>query len=330
MVLTIGCASAPPEIRFESVPPAPSDDPHPNRDHVPLVSLEDLQEFDRMSIDVVSTEGAGSSTTGARKVLIRLVEGDRTVQLKAKNFPPFLDGLNNSPRKELAAFAIQRLFLDPIDYVVPTFGVRCIPLEEWETRNIGLPTRIDGTECALVSYAFWLRDVTLPDPLFDEQRFATDPRYAYHLANFNVLTYLVNHHDNRKGNFLVSKNDQDRRVFAIDNGTTFGAILFNWFYPPSYSWRKIKVPALPRNTVERLRELREEDLRFLSVLAQLEADSEGILRLQKPGEPIDEDQGVRVRGTTLQLGLTEDEIDDVWERIQQLLEEIDDDEIGVF
>jgi hypothetical protein len=140
----------------------------------------------------------------------------------------------------------------------------------------------------------------------------------------------VNHHDNRKGNFLVSENEQDRRVFAIDNGTTFGAILFNWFYPPSFSWRKIKVPALPRKTVERLRALTREDLQFLSVLAQLDADPDGILHLEEPSEPIDETEGVRVRGTTLQLGLTDDEIDDVWERIQQLLEDVDAGRIGVF
>ena len=330
VILAVGCASPPPQIRFEAVPPSPSTELHPNRNHAPLASLEDRRRFDRMAIDIVSEEGAGSSTTGARKVVVRLVDDGRTVELKTKNFPPFLDGLNNSPRKELAAFAVQGLFLDPVDYVVPTFGVRCVPLEEWGERNIGVPVRIPETECALVSYAFWLRDVTLPDPLYDEERFATEPRYAYYLGNFNILTYLVNHHDNRMGNFLVSENDQDRRVFAIDNGTTFGAILFNWFYPPSFSWRKIKVPALPRKTVERLRALTEEDLETLAVIAQLEADPDGILRLEEPGAPIDEDEGVSVEGTTLQLGLTEDEIEDVWERIEDLLEDIDDGTIGLF
>jgi hypothetical protein len=181
-----------------------------------------------------------------------------------------------------------------------------------------------------VSYAFWLQNVTLPDPLYDEERYLTDARYAYNLANFNILTYLVSHHDTRYGNVLVSKKDEGRRVFAIDNGTTFGAFFFNWFYPPSFAWRNILVPAIPRNAVNRLRKLKEEDLESLEVIVQLEADQDGILRIEKPDDPIDKDEGVSVRGTTVQLGLTDDEIEDVWERIEDLLEDIDDGKIGVF
>ena len=330
IVFFTGCASPPTDIRFELVPPPSVGGPHPNRSHAPLVTLEEFQRFDRMPLHIVSEKGAGSSTTGARKVVIRLSDSDTEVTIKTKNFPPFLDGLNNSPRKELAAYAIQRFFLDPIDYVVPTYGVRCTPLETWEKSNSGLPVTLDGTECALISYAFWLQDVTLPDPLYDEQRFSTDARYAYNLGNFNILTYLISHHDNRLGNFLVSKNEEDRRVFAIDNGTSFGAFLFNWFYPPNMSWRKIKVPALPMSAVNRLRNLKERDLDTLGVVLQLEADSDGILRIEKPGEPIDEEDGVSVHDTTIQLGLTDDEIEDVWERIEDLLADIDDGKIGTF
>jgi hypothetical protein len=326
----LGCASPPPEIRFDSVPPYAGGESYPNRSHPPLVTLEQFQRFDRMSIEIISDEGAGSSTTGARKLEIRITDHDADIKLKMKKFPPFLDGLNNSPRKELAAFAIQHFFLDPVDYVVPTFGVRCISMKTWEARGMGIPVRLEGTECSLVSYAFWLKDVTLPDPLYDKQKFSTDARYAYNLANFNILTHLVDHHDNRLGNFLVSKDEEDRRVFAIDNGTTFGPILYNWFYPPNSSWRKIKVPAIPRQAIDRLRKLTEEDLQSLAVIVQMEADSEGRLLIEEPGEPIDEEKGVSVRGTTLQLGLTDDEIEDVWERIEDLLEDVDDGEIGVF
>jgi len=283
-----------------------------------------------MEIDVISEEGAGAGVTGARKVTVRIADDEQDLKLKTKDFPSGLDGTNNSPRKEMAAYAIQHFFLDPVDYVVPTVGVRCTPLDEWRSRNTHSPTRVPGTECALVSYAFWLKNVTLPDPLYDEERFLTDARYAYNLANFNILTYLVSHHDTRFGNVLVSKNDEDRRVFAIDNGTIFGAFFFNWFFPPTFAWRDIRVPAVPRNAVNRLRKLTEEDLETLGVIVQLEADDDGILRIEKPGDPIDEEEGASVRGTTVQLGLTDDEIEDVWERIEELLENIDDGKIGVF
>jgi len=329
-LMAIGCASPPSKIQFKSVPPSSMDGPDPNRSHPPLVTLEEYQEFDRLGIDIISEQGAGAGVTGARKVTVRIAHQDQDLTLKTKNFPSGLDGTNNSPRKEMAAYSIQHFFLDPVDYVVPTVGVRCIPLDEWRTRNTYSPTRVPGTECALVSYAFWLQDVTLPDPLYDEERFLTDARYAYNLANFNILTYLIRHHDTRYGNVLVSKNDEDRRVFAIDNGTVFGAFFFNWFYPPSFSWRKIKVPAIPRNAVNRLRKLTEEDLQSLAVIVQLEADENGVLRVETPGDPIDVEEGVSVRGTTVQLGLTDDEIEDVWERLEDLLKDIDDGKIGVF
>jgi hypothetical protein len=331
ILFAAGCASnRPAELHFDAVPPSSTDGPDPNRSHPPLVTLEDYQRFDRTSIDIVSDKRAGAGVTGARKVTIRIADHDETITLKTKDFPSDLDGINNSPRRELAAYAIQRFFLEPVDYVVPTVGARCIPLDEWKKRNKHKPTRVAGTECALLSYAFWIHDVTLPDRLYDEQRFLTDARYAYNLANFNILTYLVNHHDTRTGNVLVSKIDDDRRVFAIDNGTTFGTFFFNWFYPPTFQWRNIKVPALPRNAVNRLRKLEEDDLESLEVILQLEADQDGILRIEKPADAFDDDEGADVRGTTVQLGLTEDEIEDVWERIEDLLEDIDDGKIGVF
>jgi len=329
-LLALACATPAPEVRFDSVPPSPVDGPDPNRFHPPLVTLEDFQRFDRMTVEVISDEAAGAGVTGARKIVIRVDADDQDIKLKTKNFPPFLDGVNNSPRRELAAYAIQRYFLDPADFVVPTFGVRCDPLEVWEARNTGSPARIHGTECALVAYAFWLRNVTLPDTLYDEQKFLTDARYAYNLANFNLLTYLVGHHDQRLGNILVSKNAEDRRVFAIDNGVSFDPFFFNWFFPPNFAWREMRVPAVPRNAVNRLRKLTEDDLAALGVIMQLEADQDGILRIEAPGDPIDEDEGVSVRGTTVQIGLTDDEIEGIWERIEDLLEDIDDGQIGVF
>ena len=330
ILFAIGCASThPASVQFTSVPPS-IEGPHPNRSYPPLVTLEDYQRFDRRTIEIVAYTGAGAGVTGARKVTIRIAGQAQDLTLKAKDFPSGLDGSNNSPRREIAAYFLQRFFLDPVDYVVPTAGVRCIPPAKWRSGDTHIPIRLPGTECALVSYAFWLENVTLPDSVYDKQRFLTDARYAYNLANFNILTYLVNHHDTRYGNILVSKNDEDRRVFAIDNGTTFGAFFFNWFYPPSFSWRNIKVPALPRNAVDRLRKLKEEDIESLGVILQLDADQDGILRIVEPGETIDEEEGVSVRGTTLQLGLTDDEIENVWERIEDLLEDVDDGKIGVF
>ena len=170
----------------------------------------------------------------------------------------------------------------------------------------------------------------MPDTLFDEERFLSDPVYAWYLGNFNILTYLINQRDGRTGNFLVSKDDSRRMVFAIDNGVTFGANVYNWFFPWTYSWTKIKVPALPRQSVDRLRKLQREDLDVLLVINQMEANEKGILRLVPLGPPIDPDEGVTVRGTTVQLGLTRSETDDVWDRITGLIEAVDSGKMPVF
>jgi len=49
-----------------------------------------------------------------------------------------------------------------------------------------------------------------------------------------------------------------------------------------------------------------------------------------PGENLDPDDGVRIEGNTIQLGLSEDELEDVWERIKDLIEDVDEGDIAVF
>ncbi len=328
----LACAT-PQSVRFDSVPPGPPADAHPNRLHAPVVTLEELKELDRAPVEVRSQEGAGGGVTGARKVEvgIYLPTYHRDLKLKIKPVPTRLDGWNNSPRKELATFEVQQLFLDPVDYVVPTTAIRCLEMDHVsQTYGDQRAATVEGTNCVLAMIAMWLQDVTLPDPLYDEERFLSDPRYAYNLANFNILTYLADHRDNRTGNFLVSKDEEDRRAYAIDNGITFGDWLFNWFFPWTYAWRQIQVPALPRTSVERLRALNREDLDELAVVSQLEMDADGFLRVAAPTEPFDADEGARRSGTTVQFGLTRDEIDDVWERIQDLLEDVDEGKLTLF
>jgi hypothetical protein len=178
--------------------------------------------------------------------------------------------------------------------------------------------------------ALWLENVTVPDQLYEEERFLNDLAYAYHLANFNIFAYLINLRDNRTGNVLVSKDDSNRRVFAIDNGVAFGTIWYNWFYPPTYEWRQIRVPALPRQPIDRLRNLKRADLDFLMVVSQLELDEDGILKTTEPGPPIDPDEGATRDGVILQFGLTRSEIDAIWSRIEALIELVDAGKIELF
>ena len=99
---------------------------------------------------------------------------------------------------------------------------------------------------------------------------------------------------------------------------------------PSFVWHQIRVPALPEATVERLRGLRREDLDPLAVILQLDPDDEGLLRIVEPEPPFDPTVGARLRGQSVQFGLTRAEIDDVWDRIQALLARVDEGELTLF
>src|SRR5690242_192165 len=54
-----------------------------------------------------------------------LVEIPPVVRIKWKPAAPGGDGYNHSPRRELAAYALQKLYLDEGDYVVPPTVARC-------------------------------------------------------------------------------------------------------------------------------------------------------------------------------------------------------------
>jgi hypothetical protein len=321
------CTAPPKTVQFSGSVPPRSDRDYENWRAKPLTAERLMMHA---NFEVLSIEPAGSGTTRPEKGELRFPETGDQFNVKGKLAPSYLDGINNSPRKELAAWKVQALFLDPVDFTVPATAMRCTPLPKWNERHDDDVSNIDGTNCMLWESSLWVENVTVPDQLYEEERFLNDLAYAYHLANFNIFAYLVNLRDNRKGNVLVSKNEDNRRVFAIDNGVAFGTIWYNWFYPPTYEWRQIRVPALPRQSIDRLRKLKRADLDDLLVVSQLELDGNGILKSTEPGPPIDPHKGATHEGDTLQFGLTRHEIDALWSRIEALVELVDEEEVGLF
>jgi hypothetical protein len=333
--LALGCASmpwsTPAKVRFEKAPVPTDVDPWVNWAARPITTWEEIQELAGADMVIVSEKPAGAGVTGAEEAEIAIPSLGKDFHVKAKSLPPGqFDGWNSSPRKEIAAYQIQLLFLDPIDFVVPYSTMRCLRLDAWRKHHPEAQPSVPGTQCVLLNLSMWLKDLTVPDVVYDEQRFLEDPNYAYRLAQFNLLIYLIKARDLRQGNILVSKHDADRRVFAIDNGISFGAWFYNWFNPSSYTWQRITVPALPRGTLDRLRALKREDLNALATVVQLAPDENDVLHRVKPEAPFDPDEGVRLDGTRLQFGLTRGEIDDVWNRIEDLVADVDAGRIGLF
>ena len=267
-------------------------------------------------------------TTGALVVVTHDEASGKDIKWKfKKNVPGWVDSFNTSPRKEIAAYEVQKFFLDPEDYVVPTTLPICVPRERHlKLAGYAAPT-LEGTDCILGLASIWMENVTVPDTLYDESRFLEDPTYAYYMSNFNILTYLIEHRDPRMGQFLVSKDDKRRQVFSIDNGISFGFWPYNFFIP---QWAEIRLPALRKDSIERFRKIQRQDLDFLGVIAQLELDENLVLKPVPVGENFDPTKGAKYKDGTLQFGLTTSEIDDLWERIQSLIAEVDSGKIQVF
>ncbi len=279
-------------------------------------------------LPVKDVEKTARGTTGALVLINHDTVSGKDIKWKfKKNVTDWVDSFNTSPRKEIAAYALQKLFLDPEDYVVPTALPVCIPRDKFMKRGGYAAATLEGTDCVLGLASIWMKDVTVPDTLYDESRFLEDPTYAYFMSNFNLLTYLIQHRDSRKGQFLVSKDDKRRQVFSIDNGISFGFWPYNFMIR---QWEKIHVPALRKDSIEQLRKIQRQDLNFLGVLAQLELDDKGILLPKPVGENLDPKVGAKYTGGTLQYGLSKSEIDDVWDRIQKVIAEVDAGNIQVF
>ena len=323
----LGCQSIPPNtglpLEFTSVDRPAEADQFPNWPASPT-ELERLlpQQLAAGRFEVREKAGTAYGLGGAESIELYLPEIDEEVRIKWKEMPrKTLDEYNNRARKTIAAYHMQKLFLDAEDYVVPLSFAICQPIEGEERPSV------PGTNCTLGAVSVWLQDVTFADVLYDEARFVADPTYAYYLSNFNLFTYLANHRDAKMSNALVSEEDARRQVFSIDNDIAFDAFVYNYFID---QWDEIFVAALRKNSIDRLRRLEREDLDFLGVVAQFETDDRNVLVPVAPGENLDPNRPVRITGGGVQLGLAKYEIEGLWSRIQWLLKRVDDGEIPVF
>jgi hypothetical protein len=241
--------------------------------------------------------------------------------------PRTADGWNNCPRKEMAAFVIQQWFAAPVDWMVPPTAIRAIAVDDYRRLQRRARPTLSESRCVLGLIAAWYERSRTPDVVYDAARARSDRRYAARLADLNVLTYLIQHRDGRRSNFLVTTDDGSPRVFSIDNGIAFGNLVWNYFVR---NWDVIRVPALRRETIARLRAVGSPDLDSLLVLQELALDAKGVFQPITPTAPFDSSRGVARRAGRVQFGLTARERDGVAHRLQLLLEQVDSGAIPLF
>ncbi len=257
-------------------------------------------------------------------------EGDRTQQV-SMSFEDSLvilvkwakvaqngETFNNVPRYEVAAYEIQKLFLEEADYVVPPSVLRSFPLAWYQAEyEEGARPTFGNTGSVFVTLQYWLWPPLTPFGELDRERFRNDDQYARGVANFNVLTYLIRHSDSNLGNYLMSDSDASR-IFSVDNGVAFRSAASN----RGFYWRDLRVDRVPASTAERLARITLEDLQErLGVVAQFELRDDHY-EMVEPGANFNAGSGVRRRDGVLQFGLTTAEIRDVHGRLERLVSQI--------
>ena len=171
--------------------------------------------------------------------------GAPPLRVKLRKAEPGADTFNNVPRYDLAAYELQKLFIDPAEYVVPPTALRFIPRADFAKYQPDVTRTFSSADQVLAVLQYWLSDITVVADVYDPARFDADPVYARHIGQLNVLTYLIEHRDSNVGNFLIGKSPTGARVFSIDHGVAFASIDSD----RGEAWKDIRVNRLPADTV---------------------------------------------------------------------------------
>ncbi|MFQ5649413.1 MAG: hypothetical protein ACE5IY_05680 [bacterium] len=288
----------------------------------PIEEIE--QKLQHESFDIFKMRDARFEGDLPKRVIVKWPDG-KHMQLKWKRAPRRGWGVNNEPRYEIAAYRLQKLFLEPQEYVVPPTTGRTWPLSEYRKIEPGVSPTFSGTDCVFFCLQYWLEGVT-SEGVYDKSRFRSDTTYAKHLANMNILSYLVKHKDANVGNFLVSSDPENPRVFVVDNSMAFASLESD----KGVDWQDLRVDRLPKETVARLRQIQKEDLeKTLGVVAQFSI-IEGQLVPAEKTENLAKKKGVRRSNGIIQFGLTNYEINGVYKRLRKLLKRVDESKVKTF
>lgn len=249
--------------------------------------------------------------------------GAPPLRVKLRKSEPGADDFNNVPRYDLAAYELQKLFIDPPEYVVPPTALRFVPLADFAKYSPEVNATFPPASQVLAVVQYWLSDIKVIADVYDPGRFAADPVYARHIGQLNVLTHLVQHRDSNVGNFLIGRAESGARVFSIDHGVAFAS----GDSDRGELWKDMRVTRLPADTVARLRAITPAVLEEkLGVLAQWQL-ADGTWAPVPPGANVSPRRGVRRDGARLQMGLTKLEIHAIQRLLARLLERVDRGEI---
>jgi len=293
-------------------------------------SASQVEQLLAGDVRILSMDDTPGGSQGAKLLTLRGTLQGQSVTFRAKWRPQSSAGLINEPRKELAAYAVQKLFLDDDQLVVPPTVARCFPLADYRRFMADEQPTFAGVDCVLGFASYWLEGVKtveaarddgwLPsgDGILDKKLFESDPLYAASLARANLLTYAINHGDAHGKQFLLERTPRGLRTYIADNSIALRSIK-NPMLLVREDWSQIQVPRLDRKALARLRALTDRDLSELATVELLELQRGQLLPTQQPEAPVGGTNEMSWAGKYLRIGLTKGERELVASRIHELL-----------
>jgi len=298
--------------------------------------------FQSRDLDLVGAAETPRGIQGARILTLRVPEDESTIVFRAKWRPYVGAGFGDVPRRELAAYAVQGLFLAPEQYVVPPTAPYCLDLAVFRQK---VDPEARGTfadwDCVLGFLQYWLEPaktldeataagwLNAADGPLDRARFESDASYRETVAHLNLLTYLIDHDDSHSGQFVVTRHANLLRLYSVDHSLSFDAGA-NSTLSPSEDWSELQVPAIPDDKVARLASLGQHDLMRLRVIGRLERQGRRLVPALDLRSEQREARSVAWEGEFLNIGLTQGELDQVARRIAALKERVHHHSVAVF
>jgi len=290
-------------------------------------SAREIETLLRGPIEILGMTAPPSGMQGAKLLTLRGAGGQ---VIRAKWRPQSTADLINEPRKELAAYAVQKLFLDDDELVAPPTVAYCFPGTEYRRFAPKTPPSFSHIDCVLGFLSYWLEGVQTVGAarasgrlspgagIWDPALFKSDPEYRLSVENSNLLTYLINHGDAHEDQFVLQPTPRGLRAYVVDNSIAFRSIK-NPMLLLRQDWSDIRVPQLPRQAIARLQHLGSADFAQLGNISEL-ALSGGKLVNARSGEPLKSDgTTMSWTGSRLRIGLTRGEIELVESRARELL-----------
>lgn len=284
-------------------------------------------------LEILSMADTPSGSQGAKLLTVRAKPSGVVLRIKWR--PQSSADLINEPRKELAAYAVQRLFLHDDELVAPPTVAHCFPLAAYRAYVPGALGSFDSVECVLGFASLWLEDVQSVsgarkagllgpgDGIWDQRLFEENALYRSSVSKANLLTYLINHGDAHTEQFVIERAPGGLRAYVVDSSIAFLSIK-NPMLLLRQDWSNIQVPKLPAPAVERLAKLGEDDYAQLSCAALLVRREQRLEpEARSGGACAPDDSAMSWQGEQLRIGLTKLEIALVRTRVTTLLKRED-------